>query len=259
MDPLINSTLSAQNMRTPLRTLHLYLSKAMRFLPTVSLVIVMVACTGEDDPTSGCTKIWNVETTSNGQASVSGGALRLSANNPSVKNEVRVWQAATQYSDTAPGSLNYEIAFEEFIAGGNLSHDGYFSATVAYEKDPATPIFKVTLWENAVEMWAGSNYYSRDISSRQARGNIRFRYGHASAEPKVGRVEYNPVNTTQQLHGSGEFSLANDPLILILEVGGSNFTPASEQVSIKLLHVSAQANLPEGDLQTDTFDCPSLK
>lgn len=229
----------------------------MKTLIYFSLIFLFFSSCSDDSEPEVCDAVWSVQTKSNGSVTIQDGALVLSSSNPAQLAEAQAWQAPSQNSAAVPSSIICSIDFDSFFAGGNLSYDGYFMATLAYQKDPTEAIFKIRMWEKYVELFAGENYYTREITNRQARGNIRFLYGTASAQPTVGAVEYNPVNSTQEIRGNGTIALTNDPLMLMLEVAGSNFTPASDRVSINISNIEFKF-IGVGTLVSDSFDCNSL-
>jgi len=222
----------------------------------ITLAAAWWGCSGSEEPI--CQKRWEVAAQRQSFARIENGALVLSVTDPASDNDLKLIYPL-EPDESKPGTLRCQINFENFNAGGNLSYDGFWAASIAYQKDPATPLFKIKMWEKYVEITVGSNYYTREITNRQARGQVVFTYGLASAEPTVGAVEYNPANETQTLRGNGNLTFTNDPLVLVVEVGGSNFTPASPEISLHLSEVAYAINKSIGTFTTETFDCNSLK
>lgn len=223
---------------------------------TTWLLLVMMACSADEDVIS-CDNTWKVESTSKSSARIENGSLLLSVTDPSVANELKLTYPLEPAS-SKPNRFIVKINYESFNAGANLSYDGYFAASVAYENDLSKPLFKFKMWEKYVEMVVGENYHTREITIRQARGSVEFTYGTFPSSPNVGAIQYSPANSTQELRGSGTFTFTDDPLVLILEAGGSNFTPSSPSISIQLSEVAYSINRGIGDFITESFNCNSL-
>ena len=220
-------------------------------ISTLLLLCFLQACDlvkEEED----CPAIWTLERQDEGQIRTSDVGLNMRIDNPEAEGAIRFYQAAEDYATFAPGILRFDLYFQDFFAGDNESFDGYFSASIVYATNPEQVLYKIVMKEMEVSTWVGSNFQTRSLWNRQSRGRIYF-----GLDGQRGDLYYLPTDETQKLEGSGMLELTNEPLMFIIEMGGSaNSGPQSSRVEITLSDFATQGY---GDLLSDSFNCLSVK